>query len=99
LVGQPEKAFEIRQAPPPEAAGQTPEAIGQTRRQVGKRTLLSGEADRFAIHNDVEWLRLWVVNHWGHCPASAVVAGNEVKQEIALGMNGECGGVRDDESG
>jgi hypothetical protein len=92
LVSETEKGFQIRKAPPTEAAVETPETTGDALRQMGKRAILPSEAEGFTGHFDVEGFGLWIGDHRSHCATPSMVACDEMQQQVSLGMFAPDGG-------
>ena len=74
MVSETEKGFQIRKAPPTEAAVETPETTGDALRQMGKRAILPSEAEGFTGHFDVEGFGLGAAEDG---PDLAALAGTE----------------------
>ena len=84
LVGQAQDGFEIGQAPPAEVAREGPEALGHTRVEPVRwamPTLVARETNPWVDEGYVG--RLAVEDDRGKGPAVPVVAGNQVKREVA----------------
>jgi hypothetical protein len=78
LICETKESFQIRKAPPAEAAIESPKATGHALGQVGERTILPGETEDFTRHFDIERLGLWIGNDRCHPATASMVAGDEV---------------------